>query len=153
MFLLYPALEDVNYGLESWDWLDFSDKEPFVATVFGDIFFDSKEGVYFLDKVSGSLEVICESKQALQDIFNTVDGQNHYLMTALVMLARDRGMILDDNECYDFKISPALSGAVEFDNLQKMNFKTSLHITGQLIKQIKDLPPGTKINEVKLADS
>lgn len=153
MFLLHPTLDDFTHGLESWDWLDFSGKVPFLTTAFGDVFFDSKEGVYFLDKVSGKLELICESKQALQDILNTADGQDHYLMTSLVLLARDRGLILNDDECYDFKVAPSLNGEIKFENLQKMDFKVSLNITGQLLKQIKDLPPGTKISEVKLADS
>ena len=152
MFLLHPTLEDYYHGLESWDWLDFSDKTPFLATAFGDVFLDSKEGVYFLDKVSGKMELICKSKQALQDILNTIDGQDHYLMTSLVQLAQARGLTLNDGECYDFKVSPSLNGEIKFENLQKIDFKVSLYKTGQLIKQIKDLPPGTKINEITVGD-
>jgi hypothetical protein len=74
-------------------------------------------------------------------------------MSELVLLARERGLVLNEGECYEFKISPFLNGPVSFDNLQKMSFKVSLHITGQLLKQVKDLPPGTKITEVRFEDS
>lgn len=36
------------------------------------------------------------------------------------------------------------------DNLNIMSFKVSLHFGGQINKQVKDLPIGTKISEVKL---
>ena len=35
-------------------------------------------------------------------------------------------------------------------NLQKMDFKVSLNISGQITKQIKDLPVGTNIGSVTL---
>lgn len=143
-------MEDIHDALESWDWMDFSDKTPFITTCFGDVFFESKEGIYFLDSIGGSLDKVAASKAELQDILNTEDGQDHYLMAGLVVLARESGLLLEDGECYDFKISPALSGPLELSNIQKMSFKVSLHISGQLMKQIKDLPPGTKISEVKL---
>ena len=96
---------------------------------------------------------MCKTKEELEKILNTPDGQDHYLMSELVLLARQRGLLLNEGECYEFKIAPFLSGPIEFANLQKMDFKVSLHITGQLIKQVKDLPPGTKIDKVKLSDS
>jgi len=142
--------EDIKDGLESWDWLDFSGKTPFATTCFGDVFFESDEGIYFLDSIGGSFDKVAASKAELQEILNTEDGQDHYLMAGLVELARDSGLILEEGECYDFKVSPSLSGPMDLSNMQKMSFKVSLHIAGQLMKQIKDLPPGTKISEVKL---
>ena len=153
MFLIKPSKEEILEGLESWDWHDFTGKEPIAVTAFGDVFFESKEGIYFLDKVSGEFTVVCKTKEELEKILNTPDGQDHYLMSEIVLLARERGLLLNEGECYEFKIAPFLSGPIEFDNLQKMDFKISLHITGQLIKQVKDLPPGTKINKVILNDS
>jgi len=58
MFLIHPTQEDFKNGLESWDWLDFKNKKPFLATAFGDVFFESEEGIYFLDKIAGELELV-----------------------------------------------------------------------------------------------
>ncbi len=71
-------------------------------------------------------------------------------MSGLVILARDSGLTLENWECYNFKVSPALNGTIDLSNLQKMSFKVSLHMSGQLIKQIKDLPIGTKVSGVKI---
>lgn len=87
-------------------------------------------GIYFLDTVSGELELVCDSKNELEKIFNSQEGQDHYLMSELVLLAREQGLVFSDGECYDFIVSPVLSGAIEFDNLQKMDFKVSLHVGG-----------------------
>lgn len=153
MLLVKQSVEDIEDALEAWDWIDFSGKTPLITTCFGDVFFESEEGMYFLDSIGGTFERVAGSKQELQEILNTQDGQDHFLMAGLVGLARDTGLILDDGECYDFKVSPALSGAMEISNMQKMTFKVSLHLAGQVMKQIKDLPEGTKITGVKLADA
>jgi len=153
MFLIHPSKEDIYDGLESWDWYDFTDKEPFAVTAFGDVFFEGNDGIYFLDKVAGEFSKICGTKSDLENLLNTQDGKDQYLMCELVMLARERGMILEDGECYEFKIAPFLSGSLDIDNLEKMSFKLSLNITGQLFKQVKDLPAGTQISEIVLKDS
>ena len=149
MLLIEQSRNGIDDALESWDWMDFSDKTPFITTAFGDILFESKEGIFFLDSIGGSLDKVTVTKKELQNILNTEDGQDHFLMAGLVVAARNEGLFLDEGECYDFKVSPALSGPMDIGNLQKMSFKVSLHIAGQLMKQLKDLPPGTKINSIK----
>ena len=103
MFLIKPSKEEILEGLESWDWHDFTGKEPIAVTAFGDVFFESKEGIYFLDKVSGEFTVVCKTKEELEKILNTPDGQDHYLMSELVLLARERGLLLNEGECYEFQ--------------------------------------------------
>jgi len=119
-------------------------------TAFGDVFFESDEGIFFLDSLSGTLDKVSNTKAELQNVLNTPDGQDHYLMAGLVSIARENGLILESGECYDFKVSPSLNGAMDLENLQKMDFKVSLNISGQITKQIKDLPVGTNIGSVTL---
>lgn len=150
VLLVKQSQEDIKSALEAWDWIDFSGKTPFITTAFGDVFFESENGVYFLDSIEGVLEKVAESKNELQSILNTADGQDHFLMAGLVVTARDNDIILGSGECYDFNVSPSLGGTMDIDNLNIMSFKVSLHLAGQIMKQIRDLPIGTKISEVKL---
>jgi len=150
VLLIEQSYDDILDGLESWDWIDFSEKTAFITTAFGDVFFESNDGIYFLDSLGGTLDKVSNTKAELQNILNTADGQDHYLMAGLVAAARESGLILEPSECYDFKVSPSLNGSMELDNLQKMNFKVSLNISGQITKQIKDLPVGTSISNVTL---
>lgn len=142
--------EDILEALEAWDWLDFSGKRPFITSCFGDVFFEADDGIYFLDSLGSGLERVADSKGELQDILNTPEGQDHYLMAGLVMAAEESGLTLREGECLDFKVSPILGGPLVVQNLTVMPFKVSLDIAGQIVKQVKDLPPGTKISSVTL---
>ena len=113
-------------------------------------FFESDNGVYFLDSLDGSLNKVSSSKEELQEILNTQEGQDHYLMGELALLAQENGLIISEGKCLDFKISPILGGPMTIDNIEVMSFGLSLDIAGQILKQVKDLPVGTKIDKVTL---
>lgn len=153
MLVIKQEIENIWKGLESWDWIDFSGMEPFITTCFGDVFFESSDGIYFLDTLGGSLEKVASSKEEMQEILNTEDGQDHFLMSGLAIAAQENGMNINEGECLDFKISPALGGELTLENINVMPFVVSLDIAGQIMKQIKDLPPGTKIDKVTLDDA
>jgi hypothetical protein len=58
---------------------------------------------------------------------------------------------LESGECYDWKVDPALGGKISADEIVKRSFVVKVNISGQLHRQIKDLPPGTKINRVTIS--
>jgi hypothetical protein len=150
MLVIKQDINDIKQGLEAWDWIDFSGKEPFITTCFGDVFFESNDGVYFLDTLGGTLEKVASSKEELQDILNTEEGQDHFLMAGLALAAQESGLNIGEGGCLDFKVNPAVGGPLTVENLDVMSFAISLDIAGQIIKQIKDLPPGTKIDKVTI---
>ena len=150
MLVIKQNIDDINIGLEAWDWIDFSGKEPFITTCFGDVFFESNDGVYFLDTLAGSLEKVASSKEELQEILNTEEGQDHFLMAGLALAAQESGLNIGEGECLDFKVNPVVGGSLTVDNIDVMSFALSLDIAGQILKQVKDLPPGTKIDKVTI---
>jgi hypothetical protein len=150
MLVIKQHINDIQKGLEAWDWIDFSGKEPFITTCFGDVFFDSNDGIYFLDTLGGTLEKVAPSKEELQEILNTEEGQDHYLMAGLALAALESGLNIGEGQCLDFKVSPVLSGPLTVENIDVMSFALSLDIAGQIMKQIKDLPPGTKIDKITI---
>ncbi|WP_217906484.1 T6SS immunity protein Tdi1 domain-containing protein, partial [Vibrio sp. JPW-9-11-11] len=151
VLLLTPDAGDICKGLATWNWLDFSEKTFLVANLFGDMFFESNEGIYFFDMLEGTLTVIATDKIELQSILNTKQGQKQFLMVSLVTGARDKGLMLSENECYDFIIPPCLGGELSVGNLQVLPFRSKLEATGAIYSQIKDLPIGTEITSVELA--
>ena len=154
MLTISPSAVDLERGLESWDWLCFDGLTPILVSSFGDVFFDSLDGIQFLDTIEGKLKRIANDRGDLKRLLSTVKGQDELFLGGLVLAARDQfGLVLEDGECYDFKVSPALSGSFAPENMQKMSFVVKLNLCGQLHKQIKDLPPGTKINSFKFSDA
>ena len=150
MLVIKQNIDDINIGLEAWDWIDFSGKEPFITTCFGDVFFESNEGVYFLDTLAGSLEKVASSKEELQEILNTEKGQDNFLMAGLALAAQESGLNIGEGECLDFKVNPVVGGSLTVENIDVMSFALSLDIAGQILKQVKDLHPGTKIDKVTI---
>jgi hypothetical protein len=58
--------------------------------------------------------------------------------------------VLESGEVYDFRVPPTLGGKLDIENVTAMAFAVSLNIAGQLHEQIRDLPPGTPISEIRL---
>ncbi|ELA7884033.1 DUF1851 domain-containing protein [Vibrio parahaemolyticus] len=151
MLLLKPDVGDIRKGLTAWNWLDFSDKTFVTANLFGDMFLESSEGIYFFDTLEGTLTVIATDQNELQSLLNTKQGQEQLLMVSLVSEALANKLILSENECYDFIIPPCLGGELSVDNLQLMPFLSKLVAAGSIYSQIKELPLGTEITSIELA--
>ncbi len=60
------------------------------------------------------------------------------------------GMCPGPDECLSFKHPPALGGQLDPDNFETCNIRVHFSIAGQIHQQIKDLPPGTAITNIKI---
>lgn len=132
-------------ALEDWSWLDLQGKTPVLASLFGDVFLQDGRGYWFLDTLDGSLVQVAANRDELQTKLDSIEGQDNYLLGGLATAADRKGIRLKPNEVYDFQIPPVLGGKTDLSNVTVMDFVVSLTIAGQLHRQIKDLPPGSKI--------
>lgn len=138
-------------ALESWSWIGVENKVPVLASLFGDVFLQDRQGYWFLDSVEGTLTMVATTSAELHaQLDTTSEGQDRFLLGGLAMSAERLGILLQPNEVYDFKIPPVLGGKIGIDNIVKMDFVVSLNIAGQLHNQVRDLPPGTKIKGIQL---
>ena len=72
-------------------------------------------------------------------------------MIPLVDSAVSEGMILGAGQCYSFKVAPCLGGAYEIENVCVTDLEVHLSFAADIMRQIKDLPNGTKIR-IKVVD-
>jgi len=56
-----------------------------------------------------------------------------------------------EGQLYSYKILPIIGGDYSVDNFEPMDIEVHFSFTGQIHKQIKDLPSGTKV-EFKIVD-
>jgi hypothetical protein len=152
MFYIQPTLDDVARAIESWHWLDLESKQPILVTAFGDIFFTSDDGVWFLDTMEGTLTRVCETRAELEAILGTEDGENHYLFAGFVERAKNDGMPLSEGQCYDFKLNPVVGGAIAYENIEPRDFVVAVNLAGQLHKQVRNMPKGTRISGFSIAN-
>ncbi|TIU62026.1 MAG: DUF1851 domain-containing protein [Mesorhizobium sp.] len=105
-----------------------------------------------LDMIGGRLTQVSETWPELTTQFNDHDRRDELLLADLAAAARKKGLVLADGECYDFDTPPVLGGEMSAAQINKTFFVVKVHITGQIHRQVKDLPHGTKINKVTIGD-
>jgi hypothetical protein len=141
--------EQFETALDSWQWIGLRGKQPVRGSLFGDLFFSSSDGWWFLDVIEGSLTRRWPDRTALERELAIEDGQDRYLLAGLALAAADRGLTLGPTEVYGFAVPPVLGGEMTVENVEKTDFDVALTIAGQLHQQVRDLPPGTRISEVR----
>lgn len=149
--LIEPSDVDLANGLEAWGWIGLPRDKPCLVSAFGDVLFDTSKGVLMLDTLEGLLVRLTSNFAELQKDLLSVEAQDRVLSSVWVQAARRRGLILGDGECYDWAVHPALGGHISADSVTKLSFVVKVNLAGQLHRQIKSLPPGTKINRVTIS--
>jgi hypothetical protein len=137
--------EQYSRALDSWAWLDIEGKAPLYASLFGDVFMKSDEGVWFLDSIQGRLTRVWADVAELHTNLSTEMGQGRYLLAGLALAAERVGKILGPNQVYDLMPPPILGGNFDVEHVTVADFVVTLNIGGQLHEQIRQLPPGTPI--------
>ena len=99
-----------------------------------------------LDVLEGSLNRVFDDRGQLAVVLDTEEGQDRHLLAGLALGAERRlGLVPGPAQVLAWKIPPVLGAPVEAENLELMDFEVYLSLQGQLHRQLKDLPPGTKI--------
>lgn len=114
--------------------------------MFGDVFLQGTDGVWFLDTLEGTLTMRWPDAAALQADLNTAEGQDRYLLGGLAVAAQRQGIVPGPAQILTFSILPALGGQISADNVEAMDYAVASSICGQISQQLKNLPPGTKIS-------
>jgi len=144
--------EHVLRALDSWKWLPLDGLTILAVSAFGEVFFRNNTGAIFhLDTIEGQLSKVANDTEELASILDDEEAQDKILLGGFVIGARTRGMVLDEGECYDFKIAPILGGPMNAEQLGKTSFVVKLDFAGQIHEQVKDLPAGAKISHITVS--
>jgi hypothetical protein len=137
-------------ALDSWSWVDLAGKTPLFASLFGDVFFESADGCWLLDVVSGAFERTWPTVDELRAALGSEAGRDLYLLEPLAAAALESGIRLGRSHVFDFAVPPVLGGPQEVENLEAADFIVAVNIAGQIHGQVRDLPPGTPVGEIKI---
>jgi hypothetical protein len=69
----------------------------------------------------------------------------------LAFAAERQGIIPSARQVLSFKGAPVLGAAIAVENIEVMDFEVIVHITGQLHRQVRDMPPGSRITGFTVA--
>ena len=132
--------------LESWDWLIGRDKTPILMTIIGDLFFSDEQGnCYWLDVGRGTFEKVTNSIDEFNEKLANIEQVDEWFLLDLVEKIKKSGLTLSKNKLFGYKKLPIIGGEYEPGNFELTDIEVHFELSGQIHKQIKDLPDGTKI--------
>lgn len=139
---------------EDWTWLLGTNKKVILVTAIGDMFLTSDNGnIFWLDVGQGKLEMVANDKREFEERLTDIEQINEWFMIDLTTQLRLSDKKLKDGQIYSYKKLPIIGGKYSVDNFEPTDIEVHFSISGQIHNQIKDLPDGTKINEVKFIKS
>lgn len=138
---------DLHDICSAWTWLIGEPKKVLLVTVFGDLFLVGQQNeINWLDCGSGTLTRVADSVNEFQSELQNSENFENWFLTPLYMELNKRAVFLKNNEIYGFKKMPVLGGDYVAENVEPTDISVHFALTGQICEQIRNLPPGTKIN-------
>jgi len=138
-------------ALSDWKWLTGRGARPLLLTAMGDLFLHRppgllrRSGVFLLDTYEGTFEQVAPDYETLKELLERDDLVSRWLRPVLVKQLKDCQLVLEEGQCYSPKVLPVLGGKMDTANFAATDWEVHLSITGQIHRQVKDLPPGTPI--------
>lgn len=140
-------LED---ALESWRWL-VPRPVAFVAmTALGDLFLQEEDtSVWFMDTIEGKYRRVADSVEQWRAMLHDPGRVDTWFMPSFVTQLRSLGLTLQEGECFSATVPPVIGGGFTPENWQPTSWRVHFWSPGQIHEQVKDLPPGTPIANIK----
>lgn len=131
---------DIPSLYADWDWLinpKYLDK-PWVMSQFGDLFFEGPDGgVFFLDTLEGTITPFAKDQASAEERLTDEATLARYLSSDAVVVLRNRGLLLKEDELYIYVPHPIVTGAVVLDSVQAMSMKVVVSLGAQLLRQVR----------------
>lgn len=130
---------------KSWDWIGVAAKEIVKINDFGNVIFKTENNEYW--RICPE-ELFCikiaESQFDYEKLLDNAEFLEDWEMTNLVKMANEKVGALKKGEKYCLKIAGVLGGKYQMENIGKITHEEQISFSGDLAKQIKNLPDGTE---------
>jgi hypothetical protein len=135
-FLIDPQGKDWPKLLAYWKSLMPGDASLWFVNQLGEIFFASADGaIHRLEVGTGKIERLSSNRGSFARLLDLPENSEAWLRIRLVEGCRRAGMQLAPDECYGFKVPPALLGPYEVANLAPTNLYSHYSWLAHLTKQ------------------
>jgi hypothetical protein len=143
---------DLQDICESWKWLIGDQQEVLLITIFGDLFLiGNNNEVNWLDTSSGEFSRIANSIEQFKVLLKIPENYDNWFLAWLHPEIESSGIKLKEQQVFSFKKMPILGGEYTFENIEPVDISVHFQLTGEICRQIKNLPDGTKVN-IKIVD-
>jgi hypothetical protein len=137
--------------LSEWTWAMPEPLRPVLLTAMGDAFGQGPSGaVYFIDMVEGAIHHVADDGDAFQSLLRDNQFVTDHMFPSRIVEFRKAGMTLQPGEVYSHKQFLVLGGEDDIDNVETTDVSVHISMHGQIHEQVKNLPPGTPISQIKI---
>lgn len=148
-YLLEQAGHDWVSLLAGWGDLLPADFTLWMVNRLGELILVFKDGsVHMMEPGRGVLSRLADSQAQFVELIDKGNRANEWLAIELVDACVARGMRLQPNQCYGFKVPPMLGGEYTVENLEPTDLEVHYSILADIHRQTKDLPEGTPVRIV-----
>ena len=142
---------DMDTLLTEWTWAMPEPLRPVLLTAMGDAFAQGESGaVYFVDMVEGNIRQVAEDGESFQSLLRNSKFVTDHMFPSRIVQFRNNGMTLGPGQVYSHKQLLVLGGDDDIENVETTDVCVHVSIHGQVHRQVKDLPDGAPISEIKL---
>ena len=135
-----------------WQWLLNDLYSPMMVTLSGDMFLTDESGaVSWLDTGTGQLIKIADTSTHFFSAVKEVDNFDNWFLASTILDLIEQGLDLKENEVYSYKLMPIMNGDYSLSNFEATDISVHFSMTGQVCRQLQNVPNGTKINKVSIA--
>jgi len=132
--------------LPSWRWLIGGLPRLLGWSSAGDLFVVSPEGqVAMLDPGGGNVEILADSVTAFHALLRDGKRAAALLQQPIVDAFEATNGPLPEGRCLSFTTLPVFGGAYTVENRYSLPIKEHAGVTGEIHRQIRDLPDGAKV--------
>jgi len=140
---------DLDDICSDWQWLLNHQYSPIMVSCSGDIFLEGGSGAMsWLDTGTGRLTERAESTEKFFSALEDIDNIDKWLLASTVLDLIESGLVLKENQVYSYKLMPILNGGYSVTNFDATDISVHFSMTGQICRQVINLPEGTRINKV-----
>lgn len=139
----------MNDICSDWQWLLNHAYTPIMISLSGDMFLSNEDGsIHWLDTGTGKLKKVAQSSNDFFLLLNDIDNIENWLLASTILDLIESGLVIKENQVYSCKVMPIINGDYSLTNFEATDISVHFSMTGQICRQLQDIPDGTKINKV-----
>ena len=138
--------------LDDWRWLIGPSKRLVLASAIGDAFLqDEADGaIHLLDTAAGSCALVAHNADEFRSLLADPAWVTDHLAALVIADFLRNDLRLERGQIYSWKRPPVLGGEYELANAEATDIAAHFSLTGQIHRQVHDLPAGTPITGIRL---